>query len=75
MAVNRYLDIASDPAKRESVQKRALVRANEMIVEHHEKGDKEKKDTAEREMPAPRVGAQSRFKEHFSLDTTNRYWS
>lgn len=58
-AIDRHLDIASDPANRESVQKRAVNKANELIAER----------AAKKTIPAPRKDGESRFKEHLSWAT------
>lgn len=72
--VKRYLDIASDPANRESIQQRAVIRANDYVTEWGQKGREEKeakekkekeKDAVKHEVLAPREAGQSRFKERF----------
>ena len=66
-AINRHLNIASDPTQRESVQQRAMIKAKEMITEREGKKGESKKQ----QMPALRKGSESRFKERFSLETNH----
>lgn len=80
--IERNIDIASDPSKRESARERALGKANDLIEERteeekekkekekkeKEKEDESKKVTRKHPMPAPRVDGKSRFKERFSLE-------
>ena len=75
--IERNIDIASDPSKRESVRERALGLTNDLIEERvkeekekkeKEQEDENKKVTRKYPMPAPRVNGKSRFKERFSLE-------
>ncbi|KAF2621892.1 hypothetical protein BU25DRAFT_463329 [Macroventuria anomochaeta] len=60
---------ASDSTNRESVQHRALGKVNDLIVEREAK----KEEADKQRMPAPRQIAQSRFKQHFSVETNKSF--
>ncbi|KAH6629466.1 hypothetical protein C7974DRAFT_376304 [Boeremia exigua] len=66
-AIDRYLHTASDPSNRESVQQRAVNKANEIIAEQEQNNQTE-------QMPYARTDGESRFKERFSLATNHDQW-